>query len=333
MTATEPPTVAAAYDFSGFEDDRRRRRRHRQHARRPILARHPGPARRALRPAARRRATRRRCCKARGVADRVTIEAGSFFERVPAGGDAYLLSHIIHDWSEEQCLDDPRALPRRRCVPTAGCSSSRPSPEGDTPHQGKLQDLVMLLIPGGRNEASLSTRRCSQTRASGCSGWYRRRRSSASWKRCPPSGHRHHGRTPYGCARCRRSVGDGEIERRIQPRAAAAAEIDRRRFRLDRADKTRRSRFHVEHVTVTADAERLVAATDEERLLIHHAVRADGKRDAGKLPRNAALPGPLERARYQRARPPRFRASSANSVALTGLSDSTTESSCPFGAL
>ena len=42
--------------------------------------------------------------KARGVESRVTIETGSFFERVPAGGDAYILSHIIHDWSEEQCL-------------------------------------------------------------------------------------------------------------------------------------------------------------------------------------------------------------------------------------
>ena len=42
--------------------------------------------------------------QARGVAQRVTIEAGDFFETVPAGGDAYLLSHIIHDWNEEQCL-------------------------------------------------------------------------------------------------------------------------------------------------------------------------------------------------------------------------------------
>src|SRR5690349_10282590 len=42
--------------------------------------------------------------QARGLADRVTIEAGSFFERIPHGGDAYLLSHIIHDWTEEQCL-------------------------------------------------------------------------------------------------------------------------------------------------------------------------------------------------------------------------------------
>jgi hypothetical protein len=42
--------------------------------------------------------------QARGLAERVTIEAGSFFEGVPSGGDAYLLSHIIHDWSEEQCV-------------------------------------------------------------------------------------------------------------------------------------------------------------------------------------------------------------------------------------
>jgi O-methyltransferase domain len=41
---------------------------------------------------------------AHGVADRVTIQAGSFFETVPEGGDAYLLSHIIHDWNEQQCL-------------------------------------------------------------------------------------------------------------------------------------------------------------------------------------------------------------------------------------
>ena len=49
-------------------------------------------------------ATRRRCSSRAASTDRVTIEAGSFFETVPAGGDAYLLSHVIHDWSEEQCL-------------------------------------------------------------------------------------------------------------------------------------------------------------------------------------------------------------------------------------
>jgi O-methyltransferase len=28
----------------------------------------------------------------------------SFFERVPSSGDAYLLSHIIHDWTEDRCF-------------------------------------------------------------------------------------------------------------------------------------------------------------------------------------------------------------------------------------
>ena len=34
---------------------------------------------------------------AHGVADRVAIESGSFFDSVPEGHNAYLLSHIIHD--------------------------------------------------------------------------------------------------------------------------------------------------------------------------------------------------------------------------------------------
>jgi O-methyltransferase domain len=42
--------------------------------------------------------------KARGVENRITIEAGNFFETVPIEGDAYLLSHVIHDWNEDRCL-------------------------------------------------------------------------------------------------------------------------------------------------------------------------------------------------------------------------------------
>ena len=41
---------------------------------------------------------------AKGVSDRVTIEPGDFFKSVPDGADAYILSHIIHDWDEDQCL-------------------------------------------------------------------------------------------------------------------------------------------------------------------------------------------------------------------------------------
>ena len=51
--------------------------------------------------------------RARGVADRVSIEAGSFFDSVPKGADAYVLSHVIHDWSQQQCLTVSATAARR----------------------------------------------------------------------------------------------------------------------------------------------------------------------------------------------------------------------------
>ena len=86
---------------------------------------------------------------ARGLSERVTIEDGSFFERVPIGGDAYLLSHVIHDWSVEQCLTILEKMP-------AGDEFARlliiemVLPEGDTPHRGKIIDMAMLVATGGQ---------------------------------------------------------------------------------------------------------------------------------------------------------------------------------------
>jgi hypothetical protein len=39
---------------------------------------------------------------ATSVAARCTLVAGDFFEAVPPGGDAYLLSGILHDWDDER---------------------------------------------------------------------------------------------------------------------------------------------------------------------------------------------------------------------------------------
>ena len=41
---------------------------------------------------------------ARGVTSRVERVSGSFFESVPAGGDVYLLKHILHDWNDDECV-------------------------------------------------------------------------------------------------------------------------------------------------------------------------------------------------------------------------------------
>ncbi|MGH7434056.1 MAG: methyltransferase [Polyangiaceae bacterium] len=40
---------------------------------------------------------------ARGVADRVELRPGSFFEEVPSGCDAYLLKNVLHDWDDATC--------------------------------------------------------------------------------------------------------------------------------------------------------------------------------------------------------------------------------------
>lgn len=91
---------------------------------------------------------------AHGVDARVTITSGSFFDGVPAGGDAYLLSHVIHDWNEAQCLTILGHC--RKAMPETGrlLLVEMVLPEGDAPHPGKILDMVMLVVPGGRERTA-----------------------------------------------------------------------------------------------------------------------------------------------------------------------------------
>lgn len=144
----EPAAVAAAYDFSGF----------RTIADvggstgnllTTILDWHPGP--RGIlfdMPHVVRDAPA--FLQQRGMADRVRIEEGSFFESVPTGADAYILSHIIHDWSEEDCLVILGNCRRAMSPPGRLLLIEMVLPAGDTPHPGKMLDMVMLMVPGGR---------------------------------------------------------------------------------------------------------------------------------------------------------------------------------------
>jgi len=91
----------------------------------------------------------------RGLTDRIQIEAGSFFDRVPAGADAYILSHVIHDWNEQQCLTILGHCRRAMNAEGRLLLVEMVLPPGDTPHPGKMLDMAMLTIPGGeeRTEA------------------------------------------------------------------------------------------------------------------------------------------------------------------------------------
>lgn len=90
----------------------------------------------------------------RGLNDRVQVEAGSFFKTVPAGGDAYLLSHVIHDWTEEQCLTILSACRRAMKPESKLLIIEMVLPPGDTPHLGKLLDMMMLVGPGGQERTA-----------------------------------------------------------------------------------------------------------------------------------------------------------------------------------
>jgi hypothetical protein len=89
-----------------------------------------------------------------GVAERVERVGGNFFESVPAGGDLYLLKHILHDWSDEECV---RIL---RCVREAMSPGARvavvelPLLEGGGPPFAALLDINMLVCLTGKERTA-----------------------------------------------------------------------------------------------------------------------------------------------------------------------------------
>lgn len=92
--------------------------------------------------------------QAAGLADRCRIMGGNFFESVPAGVDAYLMRHIIHDWDDEKAMTILRNVHQAigkdgRLLVVEGVI-----PPGNDPCFGKLLDLTMLTIPGGKERTA-----------------------------------------------------------------------------------------------------------------------------------------------------------------------------------
>jgi SAM-dependent methyltransferase len=86
---------------------------------------------------------------AAALSDRCVVVGGDFFESVPAGGDAYVISHCIHNWSEDGCV---KLLENcRRAMGPAGrlLIVEAVLRLGDEPDPAKILDLAMLVIPGG----------------------------------------------------------------------------------------------------------------------------------------------------------------------------------------
>jgi hypothetical protein len=99
---------------------------------------------------------------AAGLAGRADVVEGSFFEQVPAGGDAYVLCRVLHNWTDEHAA---QILHR---VHDAMCPGGRlfvleeflPDPadpgsgQGPVPAAAGLVDLLMLVTLEGRDRTA-----------------------------------------------------------------------------------------------------------------------------------------------------------------------------------
>ena len=87
--------------------------------------------------------------QAHGVQERCQVVAGSFFDSVPEGGDAYVLKSILHDWYDAEAVRILETV--RAAMPPAAVllvvERILEPPNLGLP--GKLGDLNMLVNPGG----------------------------------------------------------------------------------------------------------------------------------------------------------------------------------------
>ncbi|GGT81123.1 methyltransferase [Streptomyces lateritius] len=84
-----------------------------------------------------------------GVSDRAECVGGDFLTSVPEGGDTYVVSWTIHDWDDGDAVAMLRNI--RRAMGHSGqlIVIDEVIPEGDTPHFGKFEDIVMLSLLTG----------------------------------------------------------------------------------------------------------------------------------------------------------------------------------------
>jgi hypothetical protein len=85
--------------------------------------------------------------QAKGLEKRCLIKTGSFFDSVPAGGDVYVLSRILHDWPDNKAATILANC--RRAIKEDGTLLIRDNVLSDNDLQGSSLDLTMLIMTGG----------------------------------------------------------------------------------------------------------------------------------------------------------------------------------------
>lgn len=100
--------------------------------------------------------------EAQGVADRCEIVGGSFFDKVPAGGDLYIIKRIIYDWDDAQAAQilgnvaSVMAEDGRVAVVDPVLTAGNASDPGTT--YSRIYDLLMLAMVSGHARSEEESR-------------------------------------------------------------------------------------------------------------------------------------------------------------------------------
>ncbi|MBI2688628.1 MAG: methyltransferase [Acidobacteria bacterium] len=87
---------------------------------------------------------------AQGVAGRCKFVAGDFFKEVPPGGDIYTTKWILHDWSDEKAAAILQTIHKAMPAHAKLVQVEAVVPEGDDAMFGRMMDLNMMVMCGGK---------------------------------------------------------------------------------------------------------------------------------------------------------------------------------------
>jgi O-methyltransferase domain len=87
-------------------------------------------------------------------AERLTFQAGNFFEDTLPKCGGYLLMQVLHDFSDEECIKLLQAVRRDAPAGAKVLVLETPLPEGPGNHWLKKFDLLILTILGGRERTT-----------------------------------------------------------------------------------------------------------------------------------------------------------------------------------
>jgi C-methyltransferase len=88
------------------------------------------------------------------VDDRVRVAAGSFFDSVPAGGDAYVMKSVIHDWPDDMAVEILRNVRAAAGERATVLLVETVIPQHDREFVGKWSDLEMLVSASARERTA-----------------------------------------------------------------------------------------------------------------------------------------------------------------------------------